>query len=130
VGFGEIGVLGGDDHGTVPLLHGIVGAQTVGDHVSLADVAAGVAQRVVVITKQEIHSCSGCLVPLEQIGQIRAAAGQHMARPVGDLGSRHTAGRAVDEEQLDLLAAHGLSTATSSTVRTLTVVTFLIKSTR
>ena len=91
-------------------------AQPVRHEVSLAYVAAGIAHSGLVVTKQEVDPGPLGLVPLEQVGQVGATGGQDMARPVRDLRGRQAARRAVDEEQLDLLATHApIISSTSDT---------------
>ena len=93
-------------------------AQAVGDDIGLTDIAAGVADCSFVVTEQQVDAGALNLVALQQAGQVGTASGEHVASPVGDLRRRQPTRRAVDEEELDLLAAHApiISSASDKSV--------------
>lgn len=71
-----------DDHDAIrEILLPLVITQPFGDDVGLSDVAAGVADGRLVITKQQVGASALGLVPFDQLRQIRAAA--RLIRPIG-----------------------------------------------
>lgn len=97
----------GDHHGLVPeLLPAVMVAKPVCNHVSLTDVATGLTDGGRVVSKQQVDAGALLLGSVEQGTKVRATGVQHVPGPVRDLRRGQPAGRAVDQEQLDLLASH------------------------
>jgi len=82
--------------------------QAVCHDVGLAEVATRAADGRFVVAKKQVDAGSLGFLPPEQISQVRSAGRQDMSRPIRDLCGSQAARSPVDEEQLDLLAAHAV----------------------
>ena len=81
-------------------------AEAVVEVFGAADVAAHTAERLLVVTEEQVRAVALGLGALEDVAEVGAWPREHVAGSAGDLGGGDPARDAFDEEHLDVLARH------------------------
>src|SRR5690606_38977475 len=102
---GQVLILAGNQTHPFPevlstrLFRAVMAFQALGHIIGLTDIHSGAQIVVRVGANQEVHTSTGTLWALHQLGQFGTGAGQYMSSPVHDLGSQQAIGRAIHQKQ-------------------------------